>query len=107
GLPPLWAHLSAPDAPPTGPAAHALQTKVDPLKGAPMKIIADLCIVPMGVGPSVSSYIREVRDILATTGLTHEMHANGTNIEGEMSEVSAAVEACCQRLHEVGVERIF
>jgi uncharacterized protein (TIGR00106 family) len=72
-----------------------------------MKIIADLCIVPMGVGPSVSSYIREVRDILATTGLTHEMHANGTNIEGEMSEVSAAVEACCQRLHEVGVERIF
>ena len=72
-----------------------------------MKIIADLCIVPMGVGPSVSTYIREVRDLLATTGLTHEMHANGTNIEGEMAEVSAAVEACCERLHEMGVERIF
>lgn len=72
-----------------------------------MKIIADLCIVPMGVGPSVSAYISQVRDILATTGLTHEMHANGTNIEGEMSEVSAAVEACCQRLHAMGVERIF
>jgi uncharacterized protein (TIGR00106 family) len=72
-----------------------------------MKIIADLCIVPMGVGPSVSTYIREVRDILATTGLTYEMHANGTNIEGEMAEVSAAVEACCERLHEMGVERIF
>jgi uncharacterized protein (TIGR00106 family) len=72
-----------------------------------MKIIADLCIVPMGVGPSVSTYIREVRDILATTRLTHEMHANGTNIEGEMAEVSAAVEACCERLHEMGVERIF
>lgn len=72
-----------------------------------MKIIADLCIVPMGVGPSVSAYIKEVRDILASTGLTHEMHANGTNIEGEMSDVSAAVEACCQRLHELGVERIF
>ena len=72
-----------------------------------MKVIADLCIVPMGVGPSVSSYIREVREVLATTGLTHEMHANGPNIEGEMSAVSAAVEACCQRLHELGVERIF
>jgi len=72
-----------------------------------MKIIADLCIVPMGVGPSVSAYIREVRDILAGTGLIHEMHANGTNIEGEMSEVSAAVEACCARLHQLGVERIF
>ena len=72
-----------------------------------MKIIADLCIVPMGVGPSVSTYIREVRDILATTGLTYEMHPNGTNIEGEMAEVSAAVEACCERLHAMGVERIF
>jgi uncharacterized protein (TIGR00106 family) len=72
-----------------------------------MKVIADLCIVPMGVGPSVSGYIREVRDVLAATGLSHEMHANGTNIEGEMSAVSDAVEACCQRLHEMGVERIF
>lgn len=72
-----------------------------------MKIIADLCIVPMGVGPSVSAYIREVRDILAATGLSYEMHANGTNIEGEMAEVSAAVEACCERLHMMGVERIF
>ena len=62
-----------------------------------MKVIADLCIVPMGVGPSVSAYIREVREVLATTGLTHDMHANGTNIEGEMADVSAAVEACCAR----------
>jgi len=72
-----------------------------------MKIIADLCIVPMGVGPSVSAYIREVRDVLAASGLTHHMHANGTNIEGEMAQVSAAIEACCQRLTEMGVERVF
>ena len=72
-----------------------------------MKVIADLCIVPMGVGPSVSAYIRQVREVLEATGLTHDMHANGTNIEGEMAEVSAAVEACCARLHEMGVERIF
>lgn len=72
-----------------------------------MKIIADLCIVPMGVGPSVSAYIREVRDILAVSGLEHEMHANGTNIEGEMAAVSATIEACCARLHQLGVERIF
>jgi uncharacterized protein (TIGR00106 family) len=72
-----------------------------------MKIIADFCIVPMGVGPSVSRYIREVKEVLAQSGLTHDMHANGTNIEGEMAEVSAAVEACCQRLEAMGVERIF
>lgn len=72
-----------------------------------MKIIADFCIVPMGVGPSVSRYIREVKAVLDQASLTHEMHANGTNIEGEMAEVSAAIEACCRRLEEMGVERIF
>jgi uncharacterized protein (TIGR00106 family) len=72
-----------------------------------MKIIADLCIVPMGVGPSVSRYIREVRTIIDASGLTYDMHANGTNIEGEMAAVTATVEACCAKLHEIGVERIF
>ena len=72
-----------------------------------MKIIGDLCIVPMGVGPSVSRYIRDVRDIIEASGLVHVMHANGTNIEGEMAAVTAVVESCCARLTELGVERVF
>ncbi len=72
-----------------------------------MKILADLCIVPMGVGPSVSRYIREVRQIIEASGLTHVMHANGTNIEGEMAAVTTVVEACCAKLTEMGVERVF
>jgi uncharacterized protein (TIGR00106 family) len=72
-----------------------------------MKIIADLCIVPMGVGPSVSRYIRAVSDMIDASGLSHQLHANGTNIEGEMAAVTTCVEACCERLHEMGVERIF
>lgn len=72
-----------------------------------MKIIADLCIVPMGVGPSVSAYVREVRTLIEASGLVHVMHANGTNIEGEMAEVTTLVEACCARLTELGVERVF
>ena len=72
-----------------------------------MKIIADLCIVPMGVGPSVSRYILEIRTIIEASGLSHVMHANGTNIEGEMAAVTAVVEACCARLTELGVERVF
>jgi len=72
-----------------------------------MKIIADFCIVPMGVGPSVSTYVREIRTIIEASGLIHVMHANGTNIEGEMAEVSALIEACCARLTEMGVERTF
>ena len=72
-----------------------------------MKIIADLCIVPMGVGASVSRYIREVSAIIDASSLNHVLHANGTNIEGEMADVTTVVEACCARLHAMGVERIF
>lgn len=72
-----------------------------------MKIIADFCIVPMGVGPSVSRYVREIAGIIDRSGLVHVMHANGTNIEGEMAEITAVIEACCARLTEMGVERTF
>ena len=72
-----------------------------------MKIIADFCIVPMGVGASVSAYVREIAKIIDASGLVHVMHANGTNIEGEMADVTTLVEACCARLTELGVERVF
>ena len=72
-----------------------------------MKVVADLCIVPMGVGPSVSPYVREIKTILETSGLDAEMHANGTNIEGELGEICALAEACEARLAELGVERVF
>jgi uncharacterized protein (TIGR00106 family) len=72
-----------------------------------MNVVADLCIVPMGVGPSVSPYVREIKAILDASPLTAEMHANGTNIEGELSEICALVEACEARLSELGVQRVF
>jgi len=72
-----------------------------------MKIIADFCIVPMGVGASVSAYVREIAKIIDASGLVHVMHANGTNIEGELVEVAALIETCCARLTEMGVERTF
>ena len=64
-----------------------------------MKVVADLCIVPMGVGPSVSPYVREIKTILETSGLDAEMHANGTNIEGELADIC--------RLSQIGVQRVF
>ena len=72
-----------------------------------MNVVADLCIVPMGVGPSVSPYVREIKAILDASPLTAEMHANGTNIEGELSEICALVEACEARLSDLGVQRVF
>ncbi|MFA0811772.1 MTH1187 family thiamine-binding protein [Microbulbifer epialgicus] len=71
-----------------------------------MKVLADLCVIPMGVGVSVSKYVAECEKALAEAGLTHRLHAYGTNIEGEWDEVMAAVKACHERVHAMGAERI-
>ncbi len=72
-----------------------------------MKTIAEFAIVPIGVGVSLSRYVAECEKIVRASGLTYELHANGTNIEGEWEEVSAVIRACHERLHEMGVPRIY
>ena len=72
-----------------------------------MNVVADLCIVPMGVGPSVSPYVREIKAIIEASGLTAEMHANGTNIEGELADICRLAERCEAKLAEMGVPRTF
>ena len=71
-----------------------------------MKVIMDLCVVPIGVGVSVSRYIAECERVLAGTGLETRLHAYGTNIEGEWDEVMAAVKACHEAVHGMGAPRI-
>ena len=71
-----------------------------------MKVIVDFCLVPLGVGVSVSKYIVECEKILISAGLQTQMHAYGTNIEGEWDQVMEAVKQCHQTLHEMGVPRI-
>jgi uncharacterized protein (TIGR00106 family) len=56
-----------------------------------MKIIADLCVVPIGVGVSVSRYIAKCEKILADAGLKTILHSYGTNIEGEWDDVFSAI----------------
>ena len=72
-----------------------------------MKVAADLCIVPMGVGPSVSPYVREIKTVIEASGLSATMHPNGTNIEGELSEICALAERCEAKLAAMGVQRTF
>ena len=71
-----------------------------------MQVILDLCVVPLGVGVSVSKYVAACQEVLAESGLHFSMHAYGTNIEGEWDAVLAAVKRCHQRVHEMGAPRI-
>ncbi len=71
-----------------------------------MHVIADLCVVPIGVGVSVSPYVTACEKVLSEAGLKTRLHAYGTNIEGEWDVVFAAVKRCHEVLHEMGAPRI-
>ena len=71
-----------------------------------MKVIADLCVVPIGVGVSVSEYIAACERVLGEFDVETSLHAYGTNIEGEWDEVFAAVKRCHEVVHGMGAPRV-
>ena len=46
-----------------------------------MRVIADLCLIPLGIGVSVSKEVAACERVLAEAGLKTKLHAYGTNIE--------------------------
>jgi uncharacterized protein (TIGR00106 family) len=71
-----------------------------------MQVIADLCLIPMGVGVSVSKEVAACERVLAEAGLKTRLHAYGTNIEGEWDAVFAAIKRCHEVVHAMGAPRI-
>ena len=71
-----------------------------------MHVVADLCVLPMGKETSVSQCVRRCKEVIEQAGLTHQVHAYGTNIEGEWDEVMAAARQCHEALHDMGIPRI-
>jgi len=71
-----------------------------------MKVIADLCVVPIGIGVSVSREVAACERIFAEAGLKTSLHAYGTNIEGEWDAVFAAIKRCHEVVHAMGAPRI-
>jgi len=71
-----------------------------------MKVIVDLCVVPIGVGISVSKYVAACERVLDEAGLETRLHACGTNIEGDWDAVFAAIKRCHEVVHQMGAPRI-
>src|ERR1700690_2095526 len=71
-----------------------------------MRVIADLCVVPIGIGVSVSREVAACERVLAEAGLKTKLHAYGTNIEGEWDDVFAAIKRCHEVVHAMGAPRI-
>ena len=71
-----------------------------------MNTIAEFTIIPIGVGVSLAKYVAVCEKVLEESGLSFELHANGTNLEGDWDQVLGAIKTCHERLHEMGVPRV-
>ena len=68
--------------------------------------MVDLCVVPLGVGVSVSEYIVECERLIRDAGLNAQLHPYGTVIEGEWDAVMDIVKQCHEKVHAMGAPRI-
>jgi uncharacterized protein (TIGR00106 family) len=72
-----------------------------------MKATAELQVVPIGSNVSVRQQIRRVIKMLNDYDFILETHASGTNIEGELADILAAVEQIHETLHADGCVRLL
>ena len=63
-------------------------------------------MIPIGVGVSLSKYIAACEGVLEEAGLERQLHAHGTNVEGEWDDVMAAIKRCHERVHTMGADRV-
>jgi uncharacterized protein (TIGR00106 family) len=71
-----------------------------------MKATAEIQVIPIGVGVSVRDQVRRAHGLLEEAGLASELHAYGTNVEGELADILAAIQRVHDVLHAEGVVRL-
>jgi uncharacterized protein (TIGR00106 family) len=71
-----------------------------------VKVLADVSIIPLGAGDSLSPYIAACQRVFTEAGLQPRLHAFGTNVEGEWAQVLDAVRRCHEVVHEMGAPRV-
>jgi uncharacterized protein (TIGR00106 family) len=71
-----------------------------------MKAVAEIQVIPIGVGVSVRREVQRAHELLRASGLRAELHAYGTNVEGELADILEAVRRVHETLHAEGTVRL-
>ncbi len=72
-----------------------------------MLVSVDLCLVPLGVGLSLSPFVAACIEVIEGKGLDYEIGPNGTAIEGEWDKVFECIKDCHKAVHRLGAARIY
>ena len=71
-----------------------------------MKAVAEIQVIPIGVGVSLRKEVRRAHEIIKESGLTIELHGYGTNVEGDLDTILATVGKIHELLHAEGTPRL-
>ena len=61
-------------------------------------VLLEFSMVPVGLGESVSAHVARILDVIDRSGVSYQLTAMGTILEGEWAEVMAVVTACFETL---------
>jgi uncharacterized protein (TIGR00106 family) len=61
-------------------------------------VLLEMSVVPVGKGESLGPYVARCVDIVEQSGLDYQLHAMGTIVEGELSDVLRVMQQCIEEL---------
>ena len=71
-----------------------------------MKFTGEVQVIPIGVGVSLRTQVKEAHRILEQSPMKAVLHGQGTNVEGELEELFEAIRGIHEKLHAEGTPRI-
>ncbi len=71
-----------------------------------MKALGEIQVIPIGVGVSVRREVMRAHEIISRAGLKTQLHASGTNVEGDLDTILNTIKAVHETLHAEGVTRL-
>jgi len=63
--------------------------------------MAEISIIPLDKGPSLSKYVAQIIEIIENSGLNYKINPMGTVIEGDCHEVFLLIEKCHNKMVEL------
>jgi uncharacterized protein (TIGR00106 family) len=69
-------------------------------------MLAEVSIIPIGIGSSIGDKLAEVLKIIDASGLPYKVNPMGTVIEGEWDEIMKLVKKCHESLMKAGERTI-
>ena len=71
-----------------------------------MKAVAEIQVVPIGVGVSVRKQVRRAQELIQESGLVIQEHSYGTNVEGDLETILGVIAKIHEVLHAEGTPRL-